>query len=98
MKYSRDRHEIELSLQREDSRVVIRVQDYGTGIPSEHQARIFESFYRAPLPDGGEIPGAGLGLTIVDQIVKAHSGRVTVESRPGQISTFSISLPGCEDV
>jgi len=96
MKYSRDRRQIEIGLRRDGRRVVISVRDYGIGIAPEHHARIFERFYRAPPGDAGEIPGAGLGLTIVEQVVKAHGGQVSVESRPGAGSTFSVSLPGCE--
>ncbi|MBM3744882.1 MAG: HAMP domain-containing histidine kinase [Acidobacteria bacterium] len=93
MKYSGERRQIEVSLRRDGRHAVVRVRDHGIGIAPEEHARIFEGFYRAPLPDGREVPGAGLGLTIVDQIVKAHGGQVTVESQPGQGSTFSLWLP-----
>lgn len=97
MKYSGERRDIDLSLHRDGDRAVIRVHDYGIGIAAGERARIFGRFHRAPLPDGRVVPGAGLGLTIVDQIVKAHNGRVTVESQPRQGSTFSIFLPIHED-
>ncbi len=97
MKYSPDRREIDLSLHRDGNSSVIRVRDYGVGIPPEQQPRIFERFYRVPQPGSGEVPGAGLGLTIVEQIVKSHGGRVAVESQPGQGSTFSIFVPLCEE-
>ncbi len=97
MKYSGERREIELSLNRDGDHAVIRVRDYGIGIAPEEQARIFDRFHRAPLADGRVVPGTGLGLTIVAQIVKAHRGRVTVESQPGNGSTFSIFLPAGED-
>jgi signal transduction histidine kinase len=93
MKYSGENREIDLSLRREEDQAVIRVRDNGIGIPLEEQSRIFEGFYRVPLTAGQSIPGAGLGLTLVDHVVKAHRGRVRVESLPGQGSTFSILLP-----
>ena len=93
MKYSGEAREIDLTVCREDSHAVIRVRDRGIGIPMEQQSRIFERFYRAPDSDKRNIPGTGLGLALVDHIVKAHGGRVAVESRPGEGSTFSILLP-----
>lgn len=93
IKYSRDQREIAVSLCRENSHAVIRVQDRGVGIAPANQPRIFEKFYRASLPDGLLVPGTGLGLTLVDQIVRSHHGRVAVESQVGQGSTFSIFLP-----
>lgn len=93
IKYSGDNREIGLSLCREGGNASIRVWDRGIGIDLKEQARIFESFYRAPLSEGRHIAGTGLGLTLVDHIVKAHHGRVVVESQLGQGSTFSILLP-----
>jgi len=93
MKYSDESRSIELTLESETDHAIIRVRDYGIGIPFDEQRRIFERFYRAPFADGRLIPGAGLGLTIVDQVVTAHGGKVEVESRPGSGSTFSIRLP-----
>jgi two-component system phosphate regulon sensor histidine kinase PhoR len=75
------------------------VRDTGIGIRPEELPRIFERFYKADRaraktgfigPGGG---GSGLGLAIVRHIVEAHSGRITVESTPGQGSTFTFTLP-----
>jgi signal transduction histidine kinase len=73
--------------------VVIGVRDYGIGIPVEYQGRIFERFYRVPSSEHQRVPGAGLGLTLVAHIAKAHGGEVTVESTPGTGSLFALRLP-----
>ncbi|MBI4909898.1 MAG: HAMP domain-containing histidine kinase [Acidobacteria bacterium] len=95
MKYSGDRREIEVNVIRQGARAVIRVQDHGVGIAAEEQVKVFERFYRSPAL-GGNVPGAGLGLTLVAHVVQAHGGNVTVESKPGDGSVFSILLPIAE--
>src|ERR671914_739187 len=71
-------------------RILIRVVDQGPGIPLGEQDRIFTAFYRAPDAVG---QGSGLGLAIVRGFVEANGGRVRVESRPGQGSSFVVELP-----
>ncbi len=93
MKYSGAGREIALRLLRQSPWAVIEVTDHGGGIPASEQARIFEKFYRVPTPENKLIPGTGLGLTIVEHVVKAHDGRVELRSVPGEGSTFSIYLP-----
>lgn len=93
MKYSGESREIQLSLRRVDGRAEIRVVDRGIGIPPEEQRRIFDRFYRIPTRENELIPGAGLGLTLVEHVVKAHGGEITVESTPGRGSAFSVRLP-----
>ena len=93
MKYSGERKEIEIETRPEDGAVVIGVRDYGIGIPLEYQGRIFERFYRVPSAENQHVPGAGLGLTLVAHIAKAHGGKVTVESTPGTGSLFALRLP-----
>jgi two-component system phosphate regulon sensor histidine kinase PhoR len=73
-----------------DGEVVIEVRDTGIGISAEDRTRIFERFYKTAEARGR--PGSGLGLAIVKHIVQAHGGRATVESEPGQGSTFRIVL------
>ncbi len=94
MKYSGDGREIDLRLTAGGAGdAVISVADRGPGIPAHERHRIFEKFYRVPTAEISRIPGTGLGLTLVDHIVKAHGGTVRLESAPGQGSTFSIHLP-----
>ncbi len=93
MKYSGESRTIELEAERRNGEAVIRVRDHGVGMAPEHQARIFEQYYRAPTRENELITGAGLGLALVAHIVKAHGGRIEVESAPGRGSTFSMHLP-----
>jgi signal transduction histidine kinase len=93
MKYSGSSRDVALRLEREDGCAAIRVTDHGVGIASQEQARIFERFYRAATPENRQIPGTGLGLTLVDHIARAHGGSVSVESRLNAGSTFTIRIP-----
>lgn len=70
----------------------ITVQDQGIGIPQGEIERVFERFYRVTSP-GSNTPGTGLGLHICRLLIKAHGGRVWVESHPGQGSRFTFTLP-----
>jgi two-component system phosphate regulon sensor histidine kinase PhoR len=76
----------------------ISVQDTGEGIPAHHLDRLFERFYRVDRARSRELGGTGLGLAIVKHLVKAHGGEVTVESRFGEGTKFTIELPGQIDV
>lgn len=82
---------IEVRIYREGQEATIAVTDQGIGIPKQHQNKIFKIFERAVTPD--EASGLGLGLFITKQIVKAHGGRIWVESEFGQGSTFYVQLP-----
>jgi signal transduction histidine kinase len=93
MKYSGNSREIHLKLLRKNGWALIQVTDFGIGIdPREHQ-RIFEKFYRAASPENEHLPGTGLGLSLVAHFVKAHEGRIEVDSAPGHGSTFTLYLP-----
>jgi two-component system OmpR family sensor kinase len=71
----------------------IAVRDTGPGIAAEHQAHIFERFYRVDKARSRALGGTGLGLAIVKYIVEAHGGEVKVESQPGVGSIFKIFIP-----
>jgi PAS domain S-box-containing protein len=72
--------------------VTIAVRDTGPGIPPEEQERVFDRFHRGNLAESGHVPGTGLGLSIAQEIVRAHGGRLTVESQVDQGSTFTLWL------
>lgn len=72
--------------------VQIMVADTGPGILPAEQARLFDRFHRGMAAQAGDIPGSGLGLSMVREIVRAHGGEIMVESQPGEGSTFTIWL------
>jgi signal transduction histidine kinase len=93
MKYSGESRDIFLKLRREGDTARIDVIDFGIGISDVNRSHIFGKFFRVTGIENQRIPGTGLGLTIVSHIAKSHGGRIDVDSRPGEGSTFSIVLP-----
>ena len=73
--------------------VQIKVRDFGAGIPSEYQDRLFERFYRVDKARSRESGGTGLGLAIAKHLVEAHRGQIWVESELGKGSSFIFTLP-----
>ena len=93
MKYSRQRREIRITAGQRDGMLTLGVVDRGIGIDAANQKRIFEKFVRVEAGLVHDVKGAGLGLSLVDQIMRAHHGRVDVQSSPGEGSTFTLVLP-----
>jgi signal transduction histidine kinase len=77
----------------ENGAVTIQFVDDGPGIPPEDQERVFDRFFQVDKDFVGQIPGAGLGLSMVKETVLAHGGKVWVESHGGKGSTFFVQLP-----
>jgi two-component system phosphate regulon sensor histidine kinase PhoR len=93
LKYSEPQGTVALKSHRQDSEVVISVEDRGIGIAQKHLPRIFERFYRVDKSRSRNMGGTGLGLAIVKHVAQAHGGHVSVESKLGEGSRFSLHLP-----
>ncbi|MBI1847296.1 MAG: HAMP domain-containing histidine kinase [Candidatus Rokubacteria bacterium] len=93
IKYSGERKSIAVTAAREGDGVALTVADEGMGIPAEEHARIFEKFYRVGRSETQARRGSGVGLALVRHVAEAHGGRVTVRSRPGEGSRFTLWLP-----
>ncbi|MCI0391023.1 MAG: CHASE2 domain-containing protein [Acidobacteria bacterium] len=92
IKFSPANSTIKGNTRADGSGVLIEVIDQGCGIAPEFQGQIFEKFYRVPRAANVDIPGTGLGLSLVREVAELHSGLVTVESQPGTGSVFSLYL------
>ena len=97
MKYSKEQKEILITAYRKGKAIIITVQDFGIGIPLEHQKNIFNKFFRVPNHDIHDTKGTGLGLTMVKHIVKAHKGSIDFKSTVNKGTTFSLQIPALSE-
>jgi len=93
VKYSPDSRTVWMKVAREQNECRIAVRDQGLGISAEEQKHIFDKFARSSSSRAAGVEGTGIGLSMVDRIVRAHRGRIKVESEPGRGSTFTVLLP-----
>lgn len=93
IKYSKEDDIVTIKVEKDATELRLSVEDHGIGIPEEHQTRIFERFYRVDKSRSRQLGGTGLGLAIVKHIAMAHGGQVSVISRPGKGSLFTLHFP-----
>ncbi|HEY9501437.1 MAG TPA: ATP-binding protein, partial [Pyrinomonadaceae bacterium] len=93
IKYTPDGGEIFVELQRQNGNARLIVRDTGIGISATEQAHVFDRFYRVDKARSRSLGGAGLGLSIVNWIVEAHEGKITLESTLDHGSKFTVELP-----
>jgi signal transduction histidine kinase len=93
VKYSPQRTQVTTSAWRDDALVRIAVKDQGIGMDQKEVKQIFQKFYRTKKAEESGEAGTGIGLSIVQQIVEQHGGRIEVTSRPGAGSCFTVVVP-----
>ncbi len=93
IKYSGDDKTLDVVLRQDAEAIIVEVRDHGIGIAQKDLERIFDPYFRAQFSDTQTRRGAGLGLTLVQQILASHGGRVEVESELGKGSTFRLLFP-----
>ncbi len=93
VKYSPNKSNIIIHVTKEETEIVLCVEDFGVGISKAHQEKVFEQFYRVSGDIQHTFPGLGLGLYISSEIIKRVGGRIWVNSIEGEGSTFCFSLP-----
>ena len=91
VKYSRSGSNIDFEVTRQAKAAVFSIKDRGIGVSLADQARLFEAFYRGE--NVGAIEGSGLGLAVVKRCVDLHGGKITVQSRLGNGTTFIVRIP-----
>jgi signal transduction histidine kinase len=92
VKFSPINSTVTVNARSEGTAVLIEVIDQGCGVAPEFLPHIFEKFYRVPRAANADVPGAGLGLSLVREVAELHNGIATVESQPGKGSVFSLYL------
>jgi len=98
IKYSPANTEVTVSGSREGDHCAVSVRDQGIGMDQKEVRKIFQKFYRTKKAEQSGEAGTGIGLSIVEQIVLQHGGRIDVESAPGEGSCFTLTLPVTQTV
>jgi len=93
LKFTPPGGEVRVDVREEEDLTIVEVADTGPGIPHGDQERIFDRFTRLPTADGEEVPGWGIGLALVREVVSSHGGTVEVESTQGYGARFKVRLP-----
>jgi two-component system, OmpR family, phosphate regulon sensor histidine kinase PhoR len=93
IKYSKDKKFLEIKTCCQEQLILLEVSDQGIGIAQSEHLRIFEKFYRVSSGLVRETKGTGLGLALVKNIIEAHQGHITLQSKPGEGSTFILQFP-----
>jgi two-component system, OmpR family, sensor histidine kinase SenX3 len=96
IRYSPENTRVGVGVRSKDGLIAVSVTDQGDGLTPEDQERVFERFYRVDAARSRQTGGTGLGLSIVKHVASNHGGEVTLWSRPGQGSTFTLRLPEME--
>jgi PAS domain S-box-containing protein len=92
IKYNEEGGSVRVVLREEGGQVQLEVSDSGVGMAREQMAKIFNRFYRAEVSGSGRLEGLGIGLSLVQEIVRLHGGDIRVESQPGVGTTFTVTL------
>jgi two-component system phosphate regulon sensor histidine kinase PhoR len=94
LKYGREGTAVEVTVARQaNGELAVSVTDHGEGIAREHLPRLTERFYRVDAARSRQLGGTGLGLAIVKHIVNRHRGHLSVDSKVGEGSRFTVTLP-----
>ena len=93
IKFSPHQSQVQLEAEHIANEIVFRVCDRGRGIPADHLESIFERFHQVDASDSRQMGGTGLGLAICQSIVQQHGGKIWVESKLSEGSTFSFTIP-----
>jgi two-component system sensor histidine kinase KdpD len=91
LKYAPDAGSIELTAGTVGGNLLLEIEDHGPGVPEADLSRVFDKFYRVPVPEGAG--GTGLGLSISKGIVDAHGGSIRAKNRAGGGLSVTVTLP-----
>jgi len=92
LKYSERHPHVQLTLKEVPKGISLAIRDHGIGIPESFQGKVFDKFFRVPTGDQHDRKGHGLGLSYVAKVINKHGGQIDLKSRPGEGSTFTITL------